>query len=286
MATSRRRRLPLSTSLFAALGAAACVCAVALAAGPFAAAPEPTLAGSASWTLLRPFVAAGAAGRDFLQSIQGALGRGGALAEENAALRAALAEARLDEAREDALAARAEARQQASTWVPEGSLALEPAAVLAGPAPRGPRVLWIAGGQGSGWAVGQVVLSSGGVIGVIDRVTPEAAMVRLVTDEKSAWGAEIDGRGELGLVRGTGRPQEVEFLFERTTTEVAVGDAAVTSGRAGSAPLGGIPFGDVVELRKNKRGEPVAVLRLAEDPEALRTVFVLGARRLPREFKP
>lgn len=129
-----------------------------------------------------------------------------------------------------------------------------------------------------------IVLGAYGIVGEVTKVYQRTSLVELVTDEAAVWGAEVDARGDLGLAKGTGDPSFIEFHFNLSSTETEPGETLVSSGMAGSIAPGGVPFGKVQELRRSKEGEVVAIVRLPEPPEELRTMFVLPQRRIP--FKP
>lgn len=203
------------------------------------------------------------------------------LRSENEALREELARARRGDAvgrSEEALAYLA---QEVSTHIPDGSFELHAAPVLAGPSAGGRQVVWIRGGRDRGFRPAMIALGPQGIVGQIEQVHETMSLVELVTDRRSAWGVEVDGRAVPGLLRGTGDPQFVELHFTQTAVEVEPQDRVVSSGMAGSAAPGGVEFGIVQELRLSKSGEPIALVRLAERPAALRTLFILPHTRIP-----
>lgn len=206
-----------------------------------------------------------------------------ALERENEALRQELIELRVRRSTDRARETLASLSQQMSTNIPEGTYDLIAASVLSGPAAHGRKVLWIDKGTRDGLRGGMVVLGPHGIIGEVEQVFEVTALVELVTDVKAAWGAEVEGQGELGLVRGTADPLRIEFSFSRTTVSAEPGALVVSSGMAGSVAPGGVPFGKIESISRNKSGEPVAVVKLEEAPESLRTVFILPLARIPRE---
>ncbi len=203
------------------------------------------------------------------------------LREENERLRQELLEAQLEGHRTLSAEALATLSHEVSTNIPKGTWDLQPVPVLSGPVTGGRQVLWIAAGSRDGIRSGMVVLGPRGIAGVVEEVHESMSLVQLVTDRRSVWGAEIEGRSELGMLRGTGDSRRAEFHFNRTAVFADALDTVVSSGMAGSLAPGGVLFGVVEELVYNRQGEPVAIVRLPEEPARLRTVFVLPLERLP-----
>ena len=236
--------------------------------------------------LAEPFLRAGSAVRDRAGAVWQSLFASQDLRDENERLREELAQLRVDKATERSRQALASLTQDISTNIPSGAYDLVPAAVLSGPAPGGPRVLWLGVGRDKALLPGMVVLSPQGIVGMVEEVYDTTALVQLITDPMANWGAEVDGRGEIGLLRGTGTDDMIEFHFNRTAVNAQTGDMVVSSGMTGSLAPGGVPFGEIREVTYNKKGEPIAIVQLPEEPARLRTVFVLPEVRIPTEFPP
>jgi cell shape-determining protein MreC len=141
------------------------------------------------------------------------------------------------------------------------------------------RRLWIAIPDGAHVFRGQVVMGPAGVLGTVREVHARDAMVQLLADGESRWGAELREVLEAGVLQGTGSAGVAEFRPEQTAATLAPGDVVVTSGRKGSTAPAGLPLGTVREVSTDFRGEKRAVLDLAEPGEGLRTVYLLEARQ-------
>jgi rod shape-determining protein MreC len=243
-----------------------------------AAGPNPARAAGAA--VAAPLVSGGSAIRHRLDRLAAAVRGNEALSEENERLRAEIAALRLQMADADARANRASAAVVARERFGPLGAAMRPVGVLSVVADRTRQQVWVAEGLRHGLRPGLVAMSADGIVGLVDEVFESTARVRLVTDAKSGWGVEVAGRGDLGVLRGTGEPDMMEMQFERTAVSAQVGDLVVSSGRAGSAAPAGIPFGVVEELTTNKKGEPLARVRLAGEPAALRSVYILAQGRL------
>jgi rod shape-determining protein MreC len=205
------------------------------------------------------------------------------LREENEELRAQLLANRISQSIDLAEAATAELAERVAATLPMGPVDLITAPVLAAPSAGHRQVLWVGMGTNEGVHPGMAVLGPHGLIGLVERTTSGMAMIRLVTDRLSSWGAEVSGLGELGLLKGTGDPTIVELHFSRTATEATGGLPVTTSGMAGSVAPAGIPFGTVIEVVASKKDEPMARVELPSDPSRLRTVWILPQRPIELE---
>lgn len=234
-------------------------------------------------TIAGPFLRLGAWVGDQGSVATGALRGARELREENERLRAELQETRLHNAVADARRTLSSLAQDVSTNIPPGSFDLFHAPVIANPVRTGRQQVWVAVGSLDGIREGMVALGPQGIAGMVTDVFERTARVSLLTDDQAAWGAQVAESGDLGLLRGTGHPSLVEMHFERTAVSADVGDLVVSSGMAGSLAPAGMQFGVVEEVTWNKKGEPVALVRLPGTPERLRTLFIAPLDRLPAE---
>lgn len=230
-----------------------------------------------------PFMRLGAAVHEGMGALWLSVFSAQRLQEENVRLREQLATGGLNESATRSREALDWLTQEVSTNIPPGTFELISAPVLALPPTSGRQIAWIGAGSDDGLEPGMIVLGVHGIVGEVDAVYTSSALVELVTDERAVWGAEVEKAGGMGLLQGTGDPLLVEMHFDVTAIEAKAGDRVVSSGMAGSIAPGGVPFGKIQEIKTNKRGEPIAVVRLPEKPGKLRTVFVLPQRRIPFE---
>lgn len=113
--------------------------------------------------------------------------------------------------------------------------------------------VWIDRGSASGVAVGDAVLSVGGVVGRVLAVTPSSAVVILLADPQSAMGV-IDARtGAAGVVLGQGRASVLQLQFFTGDAQVRQGDLVVTSGLGRPIPAG-LLVGRISHLGKAELG--------------------------------
>lgn len=108
-------------------------------------------------------------------------------------------------------------------------------------------------GSTSGIAVNMPVVTGGGIVGRVITVSPFAAQVMLVTDEKAGAGAvvgQLGQSGALGSVRGRADLGVgiVEMRYVSGLEKVEVNDTVMTTGQDGIYPPG-LHVGRVVEVK-------------------------------------
>src|SRR6185295_2621405 len=168
------------------------------------------------------------------------------LKERVSTLEAELTNARKAEAESQRLQALLDLKQQ-------GEIKSVPARVIA----RDPSVWFntvtINRGSTSGIAVNMPVVTGGGIVGRVITVSPFAAQVMLITDEKSGAGAvvgQLGQSGALGSVRGRADlgVAVIEMRYVSGLEKVEVGDAVMTTGQDGIYPAG-LNVGRVVDVK-------------------------------------
>jgi rod shape-determining protein MreC len=165
--------------------------------------------------------------------------RADALASENAALK-----------RE--LAADQEATRQAVDLSKLGLLTRDAAVrtvntrvVAVGDTTGTERTVDIGAGSDSGLAVGQLVINSDGLVGVLVRVGSTVSTVRLADDPRTVIGARLVTSRALGTVTGASSTSHLDFTLYDPSLPVKPGERVVTYGSADYA--GGIPIGVTVD---------------------------------------
>ena len=108
-------------------------------------------------------------------------------------------------------------------------------------------------GSTSGIAVNMPVVTGGGIVGRVITVSPFAAQVMLITDEKAGAGAvvgQLGQSGALGSVRGRGDlgVGVIEMRYVSGLEKVEVNDTVMTTGQDGIYPAG-LNVGRVVEVK-------------------------------------
>jgi rod shape-determining protein MreC len=109
-------------------------------------------------------------------------------------------------------------------------------------------------GSTSGVAVNMPVVTGAGIVGRVITVSPWAAQVMLLTDEKAGAGAvvgQLGQSGALGSVRGRSDlgVGVIEMRYVSGLEQVEVGDYVMTTGQDGIYPPG-LTIGKVVDVKK------------------------------------
>jgi len=94
-----------------------------------------------------------------------------------------------------------------------------------------------------------VVASSEGLVGLVDSVEPEYAIVRTILDASLSVPVTIKGHNLAALVRGQGNSLKIEFLSLSKAPEV--GSILITSGAGGVLPAG-IPVARITRIVPRK----------------------------------
>ena len=114
-------------------------------------------------------------------------------------------------------------------------------------------IITINRGSTSGIAVNMPVVTGGGIVGRVITVSPFAAQVMLITDEKAGAGAVVGQLGQSGaLVSVRGRADlgvgVVEMRYVSGLEKVEVNDTVMTTGQDGIYPPG-LNVGRVVDVK-------------------------------------
>jgi rod shape-determining protein MreC len=100
-------------------------------------------------------------------------------------------------------------------------------------------------GSGSGVAVGQPVVSAGGLIGSVTSVSTHVATVTLLDDPSFTVGVRVVSSGIVGAAAGEGQGNPLQVENIDVGSRVKPGDVLVTSGLEGERFPAGIPVGTV-----------------------------------------
>jgi rod shape-determining protein MreC len=128
-------------------------------------------------------------------------------------------------------------------------------------------------GAKDGVAKGLTVIGPGGLIGLIDSVTPLTSRVRLLTDPGHQVGAWIDRTQHHGILTGMGtnRPK---LIFLNKNSLVKIGDAVTTSSASTLLPPN-LTIGIVKSVNEKALPSPYAIVQLTASPEAIDWVQIL-----------
>jgi rod shape-determining protein MreC len=129
--------------------------------------------------------------------------------------------------------------------------------VLTNPQSELDQSITIAAGSRDGVAVGDVVRTPRGLVGVVDRVSPSVARVTLLTDSTSnVNAADVAHPTSVGIVRRGSGGNTLIFDHVQKQNFVGVGDLVFTAGSLGPGSLPsmfprGIPIGTVMNESDN-----------------------------------
>lgn len=106
-------------------------------------------------------------------------------------------------------------------------------------------------GSVDGVEKGMPAVTFSGVVGQVVNVAPHHAKVLLAIDPTSALDALVQKNRTQGIIKGSGSGYRLEYVLKNS--DVAKGDAIVTSGMSGVFPKG-LPIGTVAAVIKTRRG--------------------------------
>jgi rod shape-determining protein MreC len=161
---------------------------------------------------------------------------------------------------------------------------LKPVEVIAFTGEPIPAAATLSAGAKSGLRVGDVVVTSEGLVGRVSEVYPWQSRAALLSDPSVSVACEVESTGVLGVVRFTVSPRPQLMLTAVPYADtVLVGQRVLTSGLSRRYPRG-IPVGKVVQVGQDPDGLTQAVvLQPAARFTRLRHVFVIPG---PVEARP
>jgi rod shape-determining protein MreC len=131
----------------------------------------------------------------------------------------------------------------------QGGYKIVPARVIArGSSASFSQTITIDAGSSDGISVNQTVISQNGLIGVVKVVTPNSAIILLISDPSFKVGVRIARSQSIGVLLGQGNSQYQLELLDPTGT-IENGDVLVTNGSQGNRPfVPGVPVGQVASV--------------------------------------
>ncbi|MDZ7676946.1 MAG: rod shape-determining protein MreC [Acidimicrobiales bacterium] len=169
------------------------------------------------------------------------------LEDENARLRAELAELRGQEFRETTAREVLEQVYTQSDLTFAGDIPNVLGRVVSGPVSNFEETVTIDKGSSDGIEVGMPAVTGAGLVGRVHRVTPDEAVIQLLTDPRMSVGVRLIPSGAPGLVEGQGRGAEPELVVSGSLV-LADGAQLQTSGLDRSLYPPDIPVGRVGPL--------------------------------------
>ncbi|MBI4598354.1 MAG: rod shape-determining protein MreC [Candidatus Omnitrophica bacterium] len=168
------------------------------------------------------------------------------LAQENAALRAQLAQQQSE-------LADWQQRQQHAKRLSALAAASAATGVVADVIGRSTiptqQIILLNRGRADGVSPDHVVVDAAGVVGRVRELTSATALVTLLTDPESRIAALVERSREAALLVGRGRGR-CELLYLDAEAEIQVGDRVITAGLGGAFPKG-LRLGEVTRVTKH-----------------------------------
>ncbi|OKH53397.1 rod shape-determining protein MreC [Calothrix sp. HK-06] len=115
-------------------------------------------------------------------------------------------------------------------------------------------------GSSNGVQEGSVVRAEGGLIGLVENVTPNSSRVLLISDLKSQVGVTVSRTGAKGVLRGDGSSEAVLEFYEKVPN-VKIGDLIATSTYSQKFPSG-IAVGRIKSLDLKRLPASIAKIEL------------------------
>ncbi|MGB3650753.1 MAG: rod shape-determining protein MreC [Rivularia sp. (in: cyanobacteria)] len=107
---------------------------------------------------------------------------------------------------------------------------------------------------------GYIVKAEGGLVGLIDSVTPNTSRVLLISDMNSQVGVNVSRTGAKGILQGDGSADAVLEFYEKVPN-VKPGDVVSTSTYSSKFPSG-VPIGKIKSLDLKRLPASVATVEL------------------------
>lgn len=115
-------------------------------------------------------------------------------------------------------------------------------------------------GSTSGVEEGSVVRAEGGLIGLVENVTPNSSRVLLISDLKSQVGVTVSRTGAKGVLRGDGSAEAILEFYEKVPN-VKPGDLIATSTYSQKFPAG-VAVGRIKSLDLKRLPASIAKIEL------------------------
>jgi rod shape-determining protein MreC len=206
------------------------------------------------------------------------------LKQENDDLKQRLADAQIAIQEQRAMAGRARGLEQLLEMRDHSDLRLTAAEIIGASATPDFRTLTIDKGTRDGLRPDMAILAPGGVVGRIVVPSARAAKVQLLIDRNAAAGALVERSRAQGVIVGTG-DELLRMDYVSEASDVAAGDAVVTSGIDGIYPKGFI-IGRVETVEKSGTAYRRILVRPAVAFSSLEQVLVVTTPVAARDAGP
>ncbi|MDJ0774238.1 MAG: rod shape-determining protein MreC [Mastigocoleus sp. MO_167.B18] len=140
-------------------------------------------------------------------------------------------------------------------------------------------------GSADGIKKDYIVKAEGGLVGLIDNVTPNTSRVLLISDSSSRVGVTIDRTAAKGVLRGNSSTGEAELEFYEKVPNVKIGDFITTSTYSQKFPPG-LAMGKIKSLDLKRLPASVAIVELSPPISSLDWVMVYSKATKNESDKP
>ena len=120
---------------------------------------------------------------------------------------------------------------------------------------------------------GYAVLGTGGLLGIVESVTPFTSKVRLLTSPSSKIGVWSQRTESHGILIGNGSHNPNVIFFQKDP-DIKIGDK-VTSSPASTILPPNMPIGIVISFKNDSLPSPKASIQLISKPEAIDWVEII-----------
>lgn len=191
----------------------------------------------------------------------------GALEDENAALRARLAELEGDSAGDTSAATDRRELLDLLSLDFVGNIPTVAARVVSAPVSNFEQTIELDRGRSDGVDVNMPVVTGAGLVGRVVQASGSRSVVRLITDPSSAVGVRLIASGEVGIAAGEGAGRALSVGFIDDQTDIGFRELVVTSGLEGGSDIfpADIPVGRVI---RNEVGPGDLERNILIDPSA------------------
>ena len=135
-------------------------------------------------------------------------------------------------------------------------------------------------GSLAGIKEGYIVKAEGGLIGLINNVTPNTSRVLLISDMSSQVGVNISRTGAKGILQGDGSSDAVLEFYEKVPN-VKPGDVVSTSTYSSKFPSG-VPIGKIKSLDLKRLPASIATIELFPPIRSLDWVTINPKPNVPK----
>ena len=127
-----------------------------------------------------------------------------------------------------------------------------------------------------------IVKAEGGLVGIVQSVTPHTSRVLLISDSSSRVGVTVSRTGAKGVLRGNSSTGEAELEFYEKVPNVKIGDSVTTSTYSQKFPAN-LAVGKINSVDLKRLPASVAIVKLSPPIRSLDWVMVYskGSQKKP-----